>query len=105
MRRREKLIGAPLEAQVQLVATGQSYEILKSSDLAALFIVSQVVLEHVREVPTEGMWLSEPGAGFAVKNIVKAAGLKCDRCWNYRDAVGTYADHPTLCDRCVEAIR
>jgi isoleucyl-tRNA synthetase len=105
MRRREKMIGAPLEAQVQLVATGETYDILKSSDLSALFIVSQVGLELVPTIPTEGMWLSEPGAGFAVKNIVKAAGLKCERCWNYRPAVGTYPDHPTLCDRCVEAVQ
>ncbi len=105
MRRREKLIGAPLEAQVQLVATGESYETLKSSELSALFIVSQVELELVPAIPTEGMLLSEPGAGFAVKNIVKAAGLKCERCWNYRPAVGTFSDHPTLCDRCVEAVQ
>jgi isoleucyl-tRNA synthetase len=105
MRRREKLIGAPLEARVQLVATGDSYEILKSSDLSALFIVSQVGLELVPTIPTEGMWLSEPGAGFAVKDILKAAGLKCERCWNYRLAVGTFPDHPTLCDRCVEAVQ
>jgi isoleucyl-tRNA synthetase len=51
------------------------------------------------------MWLSEPGAGFAVKDILKAAGLKCERCWNYRLAVGTFPDHPTLCDRCVEAVQ
>jgi isoleucyl-tRNA synthetase len=105
MRRREKLIGAPLEAQVQLVATGDSYEILKSSDLSALFIVSQVGLELVPTIATEGMLLSEPGAGFAVKDILKAAGLKCERCWNYRPAVGTFPDHPTLCDRCVEAVK
>jgi isoleucyl-tRNA synthetase len=105
IRRREKLIGAPLEAHVQLVATGESYEILKASELSTLFIVSQVELELVPTIPTEGMWLSEPGAGFAVKNIVKAAGLKCERCWNYREAVGKDATHPTLCDRCVEAVR
>jgi len=105
MRRREKLIGAPLEAQVQLVATGDSYEILKSSDLSALFIVSQVGLELVPAIPEEGMLLSEPGAGFAVKDILKAVGLKCERCWNYRPAVGMFPDHPTLCDRCVEAVQ
>lgn len=105
MRRREKLIGAPLEAQVHLVATKGSYEILKSADLPALFIVSQVGLELKQTIPTEGMFLSEPGAGFAVQDIVKAVGSKCERCWNYRPAVGTFKDHPTLCDRCVEAIR
>ena len=105
MRRREKLIGAPLEAQVRLVATQDCYEILKVADLSALFIVSQTGLELVQEIPTDGMLLSEPGAGFAVRDIVKATGAKCERCWNYRPAVGTFAEHPTLCDRCVEAVR
>lgn len=105
MRRREKLIGASLEARVCLVATRETYELLRSVDLPTLFIVSQTELELVEAVPTEDMFLSDPGAGFAVRDIVKACGSKCERCWNYRPAVGTFPDHPTLCDRCVEAIR
>jgi isoleucyl-tRNA synthetase len=38
-------------------------------------------------------------------DVTRADGNKCERCWNYRAAVGTFADHPTLCERCVEAIR
>ena len=38
-------------------------------------------------------------------SVEKATGTKCERCWNYRQAVGTFPDHPTLCDRCVEAVR
>jgi len=104
MRRREKMIGAPLEAEVSLVATKATYDLLKANDLPALFIVSKVGLEFVETIPTEGMFLSEPSAGFAVQNIVKASGTKCERCWNYREAVGKDAVHPTLCDRCLEAI-
>jgi isoleucyl-tRNA synthetase len=37
--------------------------------------------------------------------VSKATAKKCERCWNYREAVGTDAAHPTLCDRCVEALR
>ncbi|MGQ0667093.1 MAG: isoleucine--tRNA ligase [Nitrospiraceae bacterium] len=105
MRRREKMIGSPLEARVSLIATKDTYDLLASTDLSALLIVSQVDLGSVDAIPTEGMFLSEPVAGFAVKNIVKASGAKCERCWNYREAVGKDAAHPTLCDRCLEAIR
>ncbi len=35
----------------------------------------------------------------------KSSFGKCERCWNYRDAVGKDATHPTLCDRCVEAVQ
>ena len=35
----------------------------------------------------------------------KSSFGKCERCWNYRDAVGKDRNHPTLCDRCVEAVQ
>jgi isoleucyl-tRNA synthetase len=105
MRRREKMIGAPLEAKVSLIATKDTHALLQSTDLTALFIVSQVDLTPVESIPAEGVFLSEPGVGFAVRDIVKASGAKCERCWNYREAVGKDATHPTLCDRCLEAIR
>ena len=37
-------------------------------------------------------------------NVVKAEGEKCERCWNYRASVGSAPEHPTLCDRCIEAV-
>lgn len=105
MRRREKLIGSSLEARVLLQATHPIHDLLTTLDLASFFIVSQVELHPVEQIPTEGMLVSSPGAGCAVQDVVKAAGLKCERCWNYRESVGGHAEHPTLCDRCVEAIR
>jgi isoleucyl-tRNA synthetase len=33
-----------------------------------------------------------------------AEGVKCERCWKVLPEVGTDADHPTLCRRCVEAV-
>ncbi|WHZ22854.1 MAG: Isoleucyl-tRNA synthetase [Nitrospira sp.] len=98
VKRRDKVIGAPLEARVVIEATAERYAFLMryQQDLSSFFIVSDVVLtrgDHLAESP-----------GFAV-TVDKAAGTKCERCWNYRPAVGTYPDHPTLCDRCVEAVR
>ncbi|MCG2600338.1 MAG: hypothetical protein KBO59_22810, partial [Achromobacter sp.] len=29
---------------------------------------------------------------------------KCIRCWHHRDDVGTHAEHPDLCGRCVENV-
>src|SRR5213594_2294642 len=94
--RREKVIGSSLEAAVTLEVDPQNYEFFKAyeKDLPALFIVSQVAMRRVSEV-----------AGHGPVGVTKATGAKCERCWNYRAAVGTFPDHPTLCDRCVEAIR
>ena len=98
VQRRDKVIGAPLEARVAIEAQPAQYELLKAygQDLAAFFIVSDVELIDLPDVP------GSPGI---IISVGKATGTKCERCWNYRQAVGTFPDHPTLCDRCVEAVR
>jgi isoleucyl-tRNA synthetase len=96
-KRRDKLIGAPLEARVVVSANPEKYEFLKryQRDLSALFIVSQVELKEAPQVAEQ--------PGFAVE-VFKADGKKCVRCWNYRSSVGEDKTHPELCDRCLEAI-
>ncbi|MFQ5931892.1 MAG: isoleucine--tRNA ligase, partial [Nitrospiraceae bacterium] len=105
LRRREKLIGSSLEARVLLQAKQPLHGLLSTVDLPSLFIVSQVDLQLVDRIPANDMLMTDPGAGFAVQDVRKASGLKCERCWNYRESVGGSAEHPALCDRCVEAIR
>ena len=97
--RREKVIGSSLEAKVSLQANPDKFQLLKvyEATLAALFIVSQVELEKVSHLPHHPDW--------QVKAVAKAPAQKCERCWNYREAVGLDKEHPTLCDRCLEAIR
>jgi isoleucyl-tRNA synthetase len=92
--RREKIIGAPLEARVVLEASPDRMAFLKPYELMlpTIFIVSQVELKKRSQADL-------------VVSVSKAEGAKCERCWNYRPAVGTFTDHPTLCDRCVEAVR
>ncbi|HEY7533686.1 MAG TPA: isoleucine--tRNA ligase, partial [Nitrospiraceae bacterium] len=94
--RREKVIGSSLEASVELLANAEDYAFLKSfeGDLPTVFIVSQVILNAGRDA----------NAPLAI-TAAKSPFGKCERCWNYREAVGKDATHPTLCDRCVEAIR
>jgi isoleucyl-tRNA synthetase len=98
VKRRDKVIGAPLEARVVIEANTDRYEFLKhyNQDLAAFFIVSDVELRLVHHLPLK--------PDFAI-TVEKATGAKCERCWNYRSAVGASAEHPTLCDRCLEAVR
>ena len=97
IQRREKLIGAPLEAKVVVEANAEKYKFLKhyERELPGLFIVSQVELKEVHDL------LQTPD--FKV-SVTKAEGIKCERCWNYRTTVGEDSVHPTLCDRCCGAI-
>ena len=94
--RRDKTIGSSLEAAVELRADADTYEFLQPyrKDLTTLFLVSQVTLI-----------VSGDAKGPMAIAATKSSFGKCERCWNYRDAVGKNADHPTLCDRCVEAVQ
>ncbi len=94
--RRDKLIGSSLEAHVRIEAGLEAHQFLTAyvGDLSTIFIVSRVTLAS-----------GEIGASDIRITVEKSAAAKCERCWNYRDAVGKDRDHPTLCERCVEAVR
>ena len=95
--RRNKVIGSSLEAVVEIQANPETYSFLKpyEADLSTFFIVSAAKLTELRRP-------DEPEFTVAVS---KATAKKCERCWNYREAVGTNAAHPPLCDRWVEAVQ
>jgi len=96
--RNAKVIGASLDAKVQLFASGADYEFLCSVKdiLKPVFIVSSVEI-----VDGEG---GEKGASGVGITVAHADGEKCERCWSYSDSVGSNSDHPTLCSRCAAVI-
>jgi isoleucyl-tRNA synthetase len=92
-------IGSSLEAKVVLgPADEASLRLLRENkdDLRYIFIVSQV---EIRDDKTT----QDRQAPVSVE-IEKAAGSKCQRCWNYSEFVGKDGSHPTLCERCVKAV-
>ena len=36
--------------------------------------------------------------------VVASEEEKCERCWHHSETVGTNAQHPTLCQRCVDNV-
>ncbi|MDH4242524.1 MAG: isoleucine--tRNA ligase, partial [Nitrospira sp.] len=93
--RRDKLIGSSLEAHVRIEAGPDAHQFLTAyaRELGTIFIVSCVTLVPA---PTDSSDIRI--------TVEKSVAAKCERCWNYRDAVGKDRDHPTLCERCVEAV-
>jgi isoleucyl-tRNA synthetase len=91
--RSSKFINGSLEAKVVLEVDLAAGKLLKRYEqiLPALFIVSQVEIK-------EGI-----GSHTGVL-IEKAAGAKCERCWNYSTHVGENKRYPTVCERCSEAL-
>jgi isoleucyl-tRNA synthetase len=103
--RSAKIIGGGLEAKVWLHAAAEATDLQslleeKHSELSALFIVSQVVLEPF--APSD-FRMSETLPGLWIK-IEPADGRKCERCWNYSTHVGEFRRYPTICERCSEAL-
>jgi isoleucyl-tRNA synthetase len=96
--RNSKLIGKSLEAQVRISAADPVYGVLERlrEQLRYLFIVSAVTLEKAA---------SGNGTSGVTVQVEKAAGRKCDRCWNYSTRVGEDAAYPTVCERCSAVLK
>jgi isoleucyl-tRNA synthetase len=90
-KRVEKVIGHPLDAKVMITAPDDEYEILckLGEELKEVFIASQVEVAR--------------GATLEV-TVLRAEGLKCERCWQYATDVETTGEFPNLCKRCRDTL-
>ncbi len=96
--RNSKLIGTGLEAQATITAADPLFSLLTryADQLRYLFIVSAVTLEPAA---------SGNGAAALSVQVEKAAGQKCERCWNYSTHVGEDPAYPTVCERCSAVLK
>jgi isoleucyl-tRNA synthetase len=99
--RNSKLIGSGLAAKVVLAADKEWSPLLhqRAAELPTLFIVSQV--ELAGEARPGMVSFDLPGVRVGVE---RAAGTKCERCWNYSTRVGENKEYPTVCERCSAAL-
>ncbi len=87
--RTQKIIGASLEAQVDITAPTEKYKALTGfSGLREFLIVSDVKVK-------EGEFLIKAD---------KAPGEKCVRCWTYSTQIASTGEHAGICPKCVEAL-
>jgi isoleucyl-tRNA synthetase len=102
--RKDKMIGHSLDAKVILGLTPEHEKFLAPfmNDLRSLFIVSSVLtvpfdtLANVME--------GEEVKGLKVK-VSPCEDPKCERCWIHDPTVGKDSVHPTLCKRCIDALK
>lgn len=104
--RQQKVIGPSTEADISLYPEDEeTFAFLKKveKELPSIFIVSGVKVNEVWEAAPEGAFKTE---GDLSANIVvePAHGKKCTRCWLFKESVGTFAEHPELCERCYEVV-
>ena len=100
--RQAGVIGHSLDARVALGASDGLRALLEgqAQELAAIFITSQVAFDHGLSSDASSPLLPD----LKIK-IERARGAKCERCWNYSEAVGHDHTHPGLCQRCLPVIR
>jgi isoleucyl-tRNA synthetase len=92
--RQAKEIGKALEAKATLNGSGP------------LFVDGKTHGEFLRELlNVSQIEIHANGDAAPVITISKAAGQKCERCWHWETDVGAVAEHPTICGRCVEAVK
>jgi isoleucyl-tRNA synthetase len=92
--RQAKEIGKALEAKLIVNGSGP------------VLTDARANLDSVRELlnVSQVQFTEEPGAAVTV-SVARADGQRCERCWHWETDVGKSAEHPTLCGRCVEAVK
>ncbi|MHB1127866.1 MAG: isoleucine--tRNA ligase [Bacillota bacterium] len=105
--RQEKLIGQSLEAEVSFYPGDEDlHRFLKYVEhhLSAVLIISNTVLRSPGDAVPPGSYEAADIPGLRIK-INRAAGEKCQRCWNYSESVGQDYDHPAICGRCAQVLK
>jgi len=94
-------IGSSLDAEVDLYCGDDLREQLVrlGEELRFVFITSYARVHPASERRTDSVDTDVPGLGVSV---AASDHPKCVRCWHHRVDVGSHADHPLLCGRCVE---
>ena len=84
-------IGSSLQADVEIAASGDKLELLRSldDDLRFVLITSRATVVPVTDPSKEAI------------RTAPSKDRKCERCWHWRADVGADPKHPAICGRCV----
>ncbi|HRH91564.1 MAG TPA: isoleucine--tRNA ligase, partial [Agitococcus sp.] len=98
--RTRKEVGSGLSAEVTLYVAPElkARLALLSDELRFVLITSSATLSD-----QNGEGQATDVVGLNVK-VTPSTYTKCVRCWHYRADVGSHADHPEICARCVENV-
>jgi len=108
--RNEGKIGAALQADVTLYADSATR--LRYTPLAAelrfFFITSGLNFADISSKPADAVKVDMSQAGTPEAEVWISAqassATKCIRCWHYVADVGSNAEHPEICGRCIENV-
>jgi isoleucyl-tRNA synthetase len=101
IKRKDKVIGASLEARPVLFVTPEDAALLKGIDVGEIAITSHAMVSS-HTAPDDAFRLPDVSGTATVFH--HAEGDKCARCWMILPEVGQNAAYPDLCNRCADAV-
>jgi isoleucyl-tRNA synthetase len=102
-------IGAPLEARVELFCEAADHARFSAlgDELRFLFITSEASVERIASAADRerlvglGAVAAQADPAGVLLRVTPTTAPKCVRCWHRREDVGSSAEHPELCGRCI----
>ena len=88
--RQAKTIGKALEAKVEITIPQVQNQVSDQDLLRELLNVSELKVKVGKPISL---------------SVSKADGQKCERCWHWETDIGQNPEHPTICGRCIEAVK
>jgi isoleucyl-tRNA synthetase len=88
--RQEKKIGKALDAKIDITIPQVQNQVSDPDLLRELLNVSELKMK-----------VGEPIS----HSVTKADGQKCERCWHWETDIGQNAEYPTICGRCIAAVK
>ncbi len=84
-------LGSSLQAEIHIRCRQIDADFFNhfGNELKFIFIVSRVTI------------VVEPSLQTMQILVTPSTHKKCDRCWHYVEDIGSHAEHPTICGRCV----
>ena len=100
--RNEGVVGGSLQAEVTLFCSDELIDTLSTlgDELRFVLITSAAMLAPI-SASNEAASTDVDGLEVRVR---ASDGMKCTRCWHYRDDVGQSVEHPELCFRCIDNV-
>jgi len=103
--RKEGIIGANLDAEVDIYADDRTLDVLgRLGDELRFVLITSYARIHALSARTADSAVVEIAGGQVAIAAKASLHAKCVRCWHHREDVGSHAAHPKLCGRCVENI-
>jgi isoleucyl-tRNA synthetase len=101
--RKDGAIGSSLDAEVTLYCDDALADVLASlgDELRFALITSAASVASLSVAPDIAV---ETGVVGLKVVATASAHRKCVRCWHHREDVGSHAEHPELCGRCVDNV-